>query len=222
MTTFSVGAVPKTTPPPHTRECSIHSRPKYDSTRLNALTIKCRSSAKPPSEATRGGFHPRSKSFRPLRSGPPRPRDYTRPGIDIVRRWRDDVLEAEIAAAEKRMLDDLEGIRARFTNPGIKGSGAEETLRSFLRKYLPRRLELGHGEVVDSFGNRSKQTDVVIATKDHPFTFTTESPGLFFVEGVAAGGEVKTVLTSVELSSAIENARAFKRMRQKVPKGLDR
>jgi hypothetical protein len=129
------------------------------------------------------------------------------------------VLEAEIAAAEKRMRDDLEGIRARFTNPGIKGSGAEETLRAFLRKYLPRRLDLGHGEVVDTFGNRSKQTDVVIATEDHPFTFTTESPGLFFVEGVAAGGEVKTILTSGEFSSAIENARAFKRMRQKVPKG---
>lgn len=129
------------------------------------------------------------------------------------------MLEAEIAAAEKRMRDRLEGIRARFTNPGIKGSGAEETVRSFLRDYLPRRLEVGHGEVVDTFGNRSKQTDVVIATDDHPYTFATDSPGLFFVEGIAAGGEVKTVLTSRELSSAIENARAFKRMRQKIPKG---
>jgi hypothetical protein len=131
------------------------------------------------------------------------------------------VLEAEIAAQEQRMRAGLDAARARFKHAGIKGSVVEETLRSFLREYLPRRLEIGHGEIVDTFGNRSRQTDVVITTEDHPYTFKTDSPGLFFIEGVAAAAEVKAVLTSANLADAVNNARTFKRLEPKVPKGAN-
>jgi len=107
------------------------------------------------------------------------------------------------------MRADLAAIRARFEQSGNKGSSVEEVMRSFLRDYLPRRLEVGHGEVIDTFGQRSRQTDVVLATEDHPYTFKPESPGLFFVEGVAAAAEVKSVLTSGELDGALQNALAF-------------
>ncbi len=123
------------------------------------------------------------------------------------------MLEEEFSSAEAQMKDVLAKIRARFTHPGDKGTMAEDSFRAFLREYLPRRLAVGHGEVIDLTGNRSKQTDVVIANEDHPFTFTEDLPGLFFIEGVIGAGEVKTVLTSEHLESAIQNSREFKKLK---------
>jgi hypothetical protein len=105
------------------------------------------------------------------------------------------MLKAKIAAVEVQMRAKLAEIRATLDHAGSKGQRVEEDVfRTFLREYLPRRLEIGHGEVVDTLGARSPQTDVIIATEDHPFTFTRELPGLFFVEGVCAAAEVKTTV----------------------------
>jgi hypothetical protein len=73
-------------------------------------------------------------------------------------------------------------------------------------------LAVGHGEVIDTYGNHSSQTDVVIVTEDHPFTFTSDKPGLFFIEGVGAAGEVKSVLNGKSLQEAIQNSVGFKRL----------
>lgn len=47
-------------------------------------------------------------------------------------------------------------------------------------------------------------------TEDHPFTFTQELPGLFFIEGVCAAGEVKTVLDGSGVRDTVQKAQAFK------------
>lgn len=86
-------------------------------------------------------------------------------------------------------------------------------MRDFLREYLPRRYGVGHGEIIDSKDGRSAQTDIVIVTDEHPFTFTADQPGLFFVEGVFALGEVKSVLTSQELERTIANALKFRELK---------
>jgi hypothetical protein len=129
-----------------------------------------------------------------------------------------DMLKDKIAAVEAQMRAKLDEIRATFAHPGDKGTSAENSFRAFLREYLPRRLALGHGEIVDLKGRRSKQTDVVIVSEDHPFTFTPDFPGLFFVEGVCGAGEVKTSLTAAELQKALESSSEFKRMEAE-PKG---
>lgn len=122
-------------------------------------------------------------------------------------------LKEKIAAVEAQMRGVLEEARATFVHSGGKGASIENSFRVFLRQYLPRRLEIGHGEIIDSQGRRSKQTDVVIVNEDHPFTFTPDLPGLFFVEGVCAAGEVKATLTSEGLKSSLENSRHFKKLR---------
>jgi hypothetical protein len=115
----------------------------------------------------------------------------------------------------------LEEIRISYNHPGVKGIHAEDLIRDFLREYLPRRLEVGHGEIIDTHeqsyhpidaGGRSAQTDIVI-TEEHPFTFTRDRPGLFFVEGVRCVGEVKTILNSQELKSSLMNACKVKRLK---------
>ena len=129
------------------------------------------------------------------------------------------MLQAKIASVEVQMRAKLAEVRATHSHAGSKGEQVEDVLRCFLREYLPRRLEVGHGEVIDSYGNRSSQTDVVIVNDDHPFTFTHDLSGLFFIEGVCAAGEVKTVLTSKELTNTMEKARRFKTLRVRRAKG---
>jgi hypothetical protein len=130
-----------------------------------------------------------------------------------------DMLKDKIAAVEAQMKARLDEIRVTFAHAGDKGASVEDSFRIFLRQYLPRRLAVGHGEIVDRQGRRSKQTDVVIATEDHPFTFTEDLPGLFFIEGVCGVGEVKTNLTAAELQEALEGSCQFKRMESGVPNG---
>lgn len=129
------------------------------------------------------------------------------------------MLKNKIAAIEAQMKAKLEEARATFTHPGDKGISVEDSFRMFLRQYLPRRLEVGNGEIIDRKGRRSKQTDVVIVSEDHPFTFTPDLPGLFFIDGVCAAAEVKTNLTSTELERALENSCQFKQLEIKPGEG---
>jgi hypothetical protein len=52
-----------------------------------------------------------------------------------------------------------------------------------------------------------------------PFTFTAKLPGLFFIEGVCAVGEAKTVLTSQQLDLVLQNSYQFKRLRIEAGEG---
>lgn len=117
-----------------------------------------------------------------------------------------------IAVIEAQMRAKLEEARVKFTHPVDKGTSVEDSFRTFLGQYLPGQLRVGHGEIIDRKGRRSRQTDVVIVNEDHPFTFTTDLPGLFFIEGVCAAGEVKTNLTSTELKKALEDSCQFKQL----------
>ena len=122
------------------------------------------------------------------------------------------ILRDKISAVESQMKLKLDEARATFAQGGDKGSSLEGAFRRFLRQYLPQRLAIGQGEIIDTTNKRSKQTDIVIATEDHPFTFTPDLPGLFFVEGVCAAGEVKANLSSTELEQALQNSLDFKQL----------
>ncbi|MBF0319975.1 MAG: hypothetical protein HQL01_09285 [Nitrospirae bacterium] len=117
------------------------------------------------------------------------------------------------------MIINLEEVRAKLNHAGNKGDCIEDDFRIFLSKYLPKRVTIHHGEIIDRYDNRSKQMDIVIMNDNHPSLFDSNSPGLFFIEGVAAVGEVKTALTSVELSNIIDNSKGFKQLKAIQPQG---
>jgi hypothetical protein len=122
------------------------------------------------------------------------------------------MLDEVIAATELQMKAKLAEARAKFQHRGLKGDAVEDAVRDFLRSFMPRRLAVGTGEIIDRNGGRSAQTDIVITNEDHPFTFTSDDPGLFFIEGVSGVGEVKAVLTTAHLESTIESSRRFKKL----------
>jgi len=122
-------------------------------------------------------------------------------------------IKSMVGAAEARMRLALLEARAKFEHSGNKGIAVEEAVRALLRRFLPKNFSVGHGELIDSSGRRSKQTDVVVINHDHPPIYAEMEPDLFFVEGVSAAGEVKSVLTTEALQGAAESAHIFKQLR---------
>lgn len=129
----------------------------------------------------------------------------------------------KLSAADQEMLNVLYAARSEFEHHGDRGYAVEASVREFLRRYT--RKDVGTGEIIDTRGNSSGQTDVVIVGPNHPFTFKEDSPGLFMIEGVLAAGEVKSVLTRQMLVGSkqeigiIEKSRTFKRLTAMRPLG---
>ncbi len=123
------------------------------------------------------------------------------------------MIKEKIGKVEKQMIEALAEVRETFKHSGNKGTSNENSFGDFVRQYLPRRLEIGNGEIIDSFGNRSGQADIVIVSEDHPFTFNPNRPGLFFIEGISSIGEIKTVLTSQELKNTLNNSVLYKKLK---------
>jgi hypothetical protein len=134
-------------------------------------------------------------------------------GDIVLREPQIDAVRDMIRAVEQQTREELARARAQFKHKGNRGTGGEEAVRTLLRSHLPRRLDIGRGEVIDTYGGRSAETDVIICNEDQPFTYARESPGLYLIEGVAAVGEVKAVLTTAFLRQAVEKSVRFKELR---------
>lgn len=89
----------------------------------------------------------------------------------------------------------------------------------FLRGHLPRRLDIGTGEVVDRFGSRSPQMDVLVLTEDQPFVHGPDTPGMYLVEGVAAVAEVKSVLGAKELRDVLAKGEKYRSLKSTYSSG---
>ncbi len=133
-------------------------------------------------------------------------------GLDPREEARRRLLNS-FSAQEVSLSAALMQTRAENNHGGVKGSRVEVAVREFLRNRLPRRLDIGHGEVIDQSGRRSRQLDVVVSDLDQPFSGSGDDPALFLVDGVAACGEVKTTLTTGNMSDLIEKGSALKRLR---------
>jgi Domain of unknown function (DUF6602) len=125
-----------------------------------------------------------------------------------------------INAQQARLLADLQTARSKFAQGTDRGTaGFEVPFREFLAAHLPRRLAVGQGEVIDVAGRESPQTDVLILDEDHPFHVDADRPSLAFIEFVAAGGELKTRLTSEGLRDTLEKSARFKALRAEEVEG---
>jgi hypothetical protein len=123
------------------------------------------------------------------------------------------LFERITASKEQMLAAHLAESRERLSHSGNKGASAEDAFRLVLREYLPRRLDLAEGEVIDSYGERSAQCDIVIVNEDHPFTYHAGGPSLLMIEGVSAVAEVKSVLNGAELNKVIEQVKRLRKLR---------
>ncbi len=112
------------------------------------------------------------------------------------------------------------------TTPGQIGSAREVPVRNKLMHLLPHGMAVGSGCVIDSFGNTSRQIDVVLYEKDVcPVFAINDDPASTYYpcEGVIAVGEVKSTLGSAELEDTfrkIESVKTLRRYARTSPSGL--
>lgn len=113
---------------------------------------------------------------------------------------------------EAVMSAKLEVIREKHQHSGNKGAGVEQEVLAFLREWFPPTYQIGHGEVVDTYGRVSGQLDVVVTNEHHPSVQEEAGAAQFMIEGVACAAEVKTTLKTGELRKAIKSCEKFKRL----------
>ncbi len=121
---------------------------------------------------------------------------------------------------QTQIKSEFDLIKEKHDHSGIKGYKVECIIRDFLIKYLPPYNKIGHGEIIDTAGDISSQTDIIITNEYHPYTVDLNRPNLFFIEGVACIGEVKSTLTSDEFTKSLQNCFRFKNLKIKMSKGM--
>jgi hypothetical protein len=101
--------------------------------------------------------------------------------------------------------------RDGITNRTDEGEYLERILIDFLSCYLPRKLSVGRGYVMNEDGNTSLQQDVIIYNADNYVLLrNTDGFQVYPVESVYAVIEVKSTLSKQVLKDANENAASIK------------
>lgn len=121
-------------------------------------------------------------------------------------------LESIFDEISKAMLSEFEKTRAAIgSNPSLKGTAFENTVKKFLRDHLPSSLDVTTGLVVDSFGNKSRQIDIIITdAAKTPIFYHSEELRVVPIECVYAAIEIKARLTAEELDHAFQNMKSLK------------
>ena len=125
-----------------------------------------------------------------------------------------EIMKGVLQTEEKRLGLELADIRHRYAHAGNKGGSSEQVFREFLSRYLPAYNRVGHGEVFNIDGLRSRQTDIVITNEYHVgLKSDWAEPQTFTIESVECAGEVKSVIQDVNtLRDIFDKAKVFKSM----------
>ena len=104
------------------------------------------------------------------------------------------------------LIREFEEARQATTGPLI-GAAIETPVRKRLEQILPRGIAVGSGCVIDSYGNCSRQQDVVLYERDNcPVFSVNDTPDSTYYpcEGVLGVIEVKSSITSNTLRDSFE------------------
>lgn len=98
----------------------------------------------------------------------------------------------------------------------IKGDYREASLKEFLLKgRLPKRFDIGKGEIISSFLGVSKQSDLIIYDSIEGISFQgKEDLRVFPIESICGIIEVKSCLSKEKLIEGLENIKSVKMLTQ--------
>ena len=105
------------------------------------------------------------------------------------------------------------------TTPSLVGEAREVPVREQLEQILPRGIAVGSGCVIDSYGNTSQQTDVILYERDICPIFcvnNTLETTYYPCEGVIAVGEIKSSLNTATLEDSFAKIASVKRLRRHI------
>lgn len=98
-------------------------------------------------------------------------------------------------------------IAADLRHKGLRGLTREVAIRELFLPILPPRFSVGTGVIGDSFGNQSRQSDVVIYCPDLLPARVFGETAMFPIESVLVSIEIKSKLTAKELKASLTAGR---------------
>lgn len=115
------------------------------------------------------------------------------------------------------LVDAFEKARSA-TTAELVASAQETATRKRLEQILPTGVAVGTGCVIDTYGNTSKQTDVILYERDvcPVFRVNADDPksAYYPCEGVIAVGEIKSVIGKKELEDSFEKIASVKSLKR--------
>lgn len=124
-----------------------------------------------------------------------------------------ETLETIFDGLSSKLQAEFDFLSSQFKNRLSAGEAREYVLKELLRNYLPQKLGVGSGMVIDSRGAKSRQIDIVIYDAlNTPVMYAADNLQIFPVECVYAVIEVKSHLNSSELKKSLVNIRTVKSM----------
>lgn len=120
-------------------------------------------------------------------------------------------LNSTFRKISRSLAIEFDELAKEIEHPQESGQAREHALIALLRKYLPKRIEVDRGFVVDAKGNTSKQQDVVIYDRTVGTFFEISSVKYYPCESVIAVGEVKAdINAAIKMEDALEKIRSVK------------
>jgi hypothetical protein len=115
-----------------------------------------------------------------------------------------------------QMKSDFVKAQKSLAHSGLKGDANEETVKKFLREYLPKTLDITTGTLVDSKGNQSRQLDIIICdSAKTPIFFQSGETRVIPIECTYTVIEVKAYLDKAELEKSYKNMQSVKALEKK-------
>lgn len=123
----------------------------------------------------------------------------------------------ELSATFRKMSRQLDiefgELSTEISHHVKSGEARENVLREFLTKYLPQRVGIEQGFVIDAQGEESKQIDIVIYDKTVATVFNVNGVRYFPCEIVLAVGEIKSDINSRrDLEDALNKIKSVKKL----------
>lgn len=100
-----------------------------------------------------------------------------------------------------------------YVQRGDIGDHREDALTHFLEQRLPARYAIARGEVVDTRGTRTGQTDILIYDRSSTTPLITGRNVVLPAEALLATIEVKTTLSADEISKSVSGIKALHDLR---------
>jgi len=120
-------------------------------------------------------------------------------------------LESIFNDVSDQMRKDFTKAQKALSHSGLKGSANEESVKQFLRQYLPKPIELSSGMIVDAKGGQSRQLDIILNdAANTPIFFQSADTRVIPAECTYAVIEVKAYLDKSELEKAYQNMKSVK------------
>lgn len=130
------------------------------------------------------------------------------------------MLRKAIMAATQNMLE-LYDLSGGIKHDGEKGAFREFFIAQLVRPLLPLHYGVGSGVVVDSDGQQSRQSDLIIyGRRVLPPVLLAGDRGIFPIDSVLAAVEVKSILKKSRYKDLVDAARGLSPPTEENPNGL--